>query len=266
MTTIIKSNATYTGSGTLGSIAQITQSAQDIYNAYEARVTTDGGIIQEPASCLEAIERAVDRGYFFGTEIAISARWGIRLSSTNIAKFYNLGRGPDGVSVGLIPLDTVSESYALAALDTKKITFSGPTLLRGNSMAHVAATIYTVTAMRAAFTSAGEAWSYFFGNLTRVDINGVGSKFATSPEYGRSSGAVNGYLTEMSEQRISGVQDGVYRKTTASSFTPIVAGATADITLDSGFGANQDIVEYWHLHTATIADVMSLTADIAARS
>lgn len=102
------------------------------YTEYAARVVADGGVITDAAACQAAIE-AIEAGCdFAGLAVGISPRWGVKLSGSNITKFYNIAdNDKDGTVTGTIARDT-SGDYAFAEFTTATVAFTAvPTNVQG---------------------------------------------------------------------------------------------------------------------------------------
>lgn len=83
----------------------VSSTPQEIYNDYEARVLADGGTVTDPAATLDAITKAISNNYFSKTLVAVSPSFGIKLSGSNIIKFYNLRGINDIVPDATVTLD-----------------------------------------------------------------------------------------------------------------------------------------------------------------
>lgn len=257
MTVIIKSNKTFTGATSMGLLSEVTRTAQDIYNEYEDRVLADGGTIAEPTVTLQAISDAINRGYFYGTEIAVSPRWGMKLSGSNIVKVYNLTGGPDGIASGTVPLDTSTAAYNLMS---GLVQFSNAVLLSGNGMCSLMTKRAGSSYSSESFTSGG-TWTAYHGNITRVDAPSE-TIFSGNPQYGASAiPNAHGLLVEMAEKRITGVLDGIQIKSASASFTAIPSGATSTINLSM----SNKVMEFWHLKDANLKTAMSAVYDVRQR-
>lgn len=268
MTTIIKSNKPFTGSTALGSLSRVTKTANDLYDDYDARVTLDGGKVQDPAATLAAITAALKGDYFYRTAFAVSPRWGIKTTGSAINKFYSLVGSVDGVCVGSVDLDTTTAAFNLAVLNTEadKIDFAGASLLKGSGMCMGIAAYTSSTASKLTFTTGGELWANFTYNVTRLDIAGTTGKFAANPEYAVASLDAHTILVEMGAKRFSGVQNGTLKKVMTGTFTEIASGATATVSCVLGSGSNLRISELWHLDDANQAAAMNLSQDMGDRT
>lgn len=91
MSLVLKSNTRYTGNQSLKSITDVSQTAQQFYDAYAAWVIADGGEIINPTQCLAAITWAKNWGVM-GKSFAVSASWGIKRAGSNITKLYGIDR------------------------------------------------------------------------------------------------------------------------------------------------------------------------------
>lgn len=261
MTLILKSNIAFAGSADLGEVSAVTRSAADIYAAYEARVTADGGIIQDSTATLAAITAALAGGYFWPAAIAVSARWGIKLSGSQIVKFYNLiPDGVDGISQGTVDLDTTTEAYPTALFNLQaqdKISFTAVPLNVGGNIGFASSHRFTTTGMILDFTANAAVHSYR-SYAGRLIVGGV-TKIEATPDFATPSKSGVGIFVEQSVPRFTIFLDGLHRKVTTNSFTPIAVGATADMSYYMGISTASYGIELWYLNAATFAAMQNLS-------
>lgn len=260
MTLILKSNKAYAGVNELPDVGVVTKSAQDIYDAYAARVAAAGGTMQNAAACLAAITDAVNHGYFHGASLAISPAWGIKTSGANITTFYNLAPGgPDGVCTGTITLDTTTEAFATAKFDSASldiINFSQVPLSVDGNFGFASCGRWSSVGGNLTFTTGGVAWA-FLGYLARVDVGGV-TKLRAGPEYATTSKTASGLFVEQDISKMTTMQDGVVLKSAFTSWTAIADAAKADMQVKSA-GTDWGLAEMWYFKQATLASMMSAT-------
>lgn len=112
MSLIHKSNVSATVSP-FSDAEVISSTPQELYSAYESRVLQDGGSITDPAATLDAITKAVDGDYYTKTLFAVSPSFGVKLSGSNIVKFYSLV-GSDIVPDASVTLDTTTVIHPMS--------------------------------------------------------------------------------------------------------------------------------------------------------
>ena len=264
MTTIIKSNKTFTGSRSLGALSSVTQTPQEIYDAYAARVTADGGTIGDPIATLAAITAAYNADYLRRSAIAVSPRWGYKATGSQLTKLYNLAGLIDGVCTTGVLLDTSAGHNRIDFTSTGSITFSGAKLLNGNGLA-VALNGNAAGQVRCAFTpSGGLGWLIDQFGVAAVYENLV-QKFGSNPEYSTTAEQAHAILIEQAEKRITGVRDGLPMKAVTAVFTALTSGATANIVFNRVSGTTSKVPELWYLNNASIDSAMSISFDLGAR-
>lgn len=264
MTTIIKSNKTFTGSRSLGALSSVTQTPQEIYYAYAARVTSDGGTIGDAAATLAAITSAYNADYLRRAAIAVSPRWGYKATGSQLTKLYNLAGLIDGVCTTGVLLDASAGHNRIDFTSSGSITFSGAKLLNGNGLA-VALNGNAAGQVRCAFTpSGGLAWLIDQFGVAAVYENLV-QKFGSNPEYSSAAEQAHAILIEQAEKRITGVRDGVPMKSVTAVFTAIASGATANVVFNRVSGTTSKVPELWYLNNASIESAMSVSYDLGAR-
>lgn len=273
MTTILKSNNAYGGASTLSNVGVITKTATDLYADYAARVTADGGIVSDPAECQAAIQAALDGDYYYRTAAAICARWGRKVVGANITKLYSLRGVIDAIATGTLALDTttvVGEQLADLGVGDS-LTLSGLTVLAsgatGLAVLHVVQGAVNAFATTS-FTPAAEAWEFLNGSTFVTMKVATVSKFASNPDYTGASLEAQAIMAEMDTLRTTGFTDGAVRKvmSPAGGFTPIAAGAAANVAIASG---NTRSAEWWLFNDVSgvngVNALMRATTDAGAR-
>lgn len=267
MTINLKSNNAYAGASTLTNVDVLTKSASDIYDAYAARVTADGGTVGDAAACEAVIQSALDGGYFYRIAAAVSPKWGRKVSGSNITKLYSLRGTIDAVITGTVPLDTTTVvGEHLAEIGSgDSFSFTGLTVLAtgATGLAVLGVDYATVSGsiLQTTFTPAAEAWALNNGlTFHTLAVAGV-AKFTSNPEYAGVSLAADLMQVDMVQKRVIGIRDGVQMKVLVPAFTAIAEGATATVAV-TRTGASPYLAERWIFNDA--GDMPGVLAMMAA--
>lgn len=239
------------------------------YTDYLARVTADGGVIEDTAACqaaFTAIEAAAD---FAGLAIGISPNWGVKLSGSDIVKFYNIADNDiDGVVTGTIA-HTTGGAHATADFTVATVLFEDvPTNVQGHQAClwkDDTAGILTPVAGAGIGWVDGSARYYAAGGCAHgdgtTDINGQSD---TGPADGETSGTW--MHTELSQGLI--LIEGTARKSEGGT-TRQSLGSAFDITLSRIFGGGVTVelaemlfANDWD-HPETLAVFANMTARYA---
>jgi hypothetical protein len=269
MTLILKSNVTYSGPAGLSDIALVSRSAADIYTAYAARVAADGGTIGDAAACLAAITAAITGGYFYKSAIAVSARWGRKVSGSDITKFYNLvDSTKDGTVTGTLGLDTTTLAWNTALWNSADVvTFLNVNVNKTGNMGFVGSTyrINDGAGLNLLFTPAGgQLWGYRDFDTALVGINSV-TKLSSAPDYLVPDNCAVGFMVEQASNKFYFWQDGAERKNTTDTFVPLANNTVANVTISRGAIGDTYLNEYWYLNAATYDSVAACSFDVGVR-
>lgn len=117
MSIVIKSNNAYTGEGSLPTIAQLTQTQQQAFDAFKTRVLADGGQIGSEQKIKEAINFIYSENLFGKTSVCASPHYAYKLdSSSKLLKLYSI----DGQDLETVRFD----GGDLPTLSNNKVVFS----------------------------------------------------------------------------------------------------------------------------------------------
>ena len=264
MTAIVKSNAVYTGPS-LGSRSYVTQTAQEIYDAYEAAVLADGGSIGDGAYTLATIEAARSGGYDMGVATATSPRFGRKLSGSAIVKLYSLFGGVDGVPFNTVDLDTsLAAPYDnRAKLDsaTDRIDWTGivPSLNGQHGYVIVEDVIGASGIGYTQFTTGGHlrnirqnlATGAGFMISTDTTVGNLASILTGAPDFGAAArDAIQWYIDEDAVEAYLGL-NGVWRKGPATGFTPLDDASAVTMSYQRLSGTAAFLHEFWCFNDAT---------------
>tara|TARA_R100000789_G_scaffold69562_3_gene65180 strand:- start:2681 stop:3499 length:819 start_codon:yes stop_codon:yes gene_type:complete len=108
----------------LRSSADVSQSAQEFFDRYEAFVVGDGGAITDAGETLAAIQWAKDRGVL-GRSRAVSAAWGLNVSGGAVSKMYALDGSVFLSQNGTHTLDTTTRSFPVVLFGPPPGSFPG---------------------------------------------------------------------------------------------------------------------------------------------
>jgi hypothetical protein len=264
MTAIVKSNTGYTGRF-LGLRSYVTQTSQEIFDAYKADVVADGGAIGDEAYTLATIDAARRGGYDRGVAAAVSARFGRKLSGSTIVKLYSLFGGVDGVPFNTVDLDTtLATPYNnRAKLDssTDRIDFTAivPSLNGQHGYVVVEDVIGSSGIGYTQFTAGGHlrnlrqnlATGAGFMISTDTTSGNLASILTGAPDFGAAArDAIHWYMEEDAVEAYLGL-NGVWRKGPATGFTPLADASSVTMSYQRLSGTAAYLHEFWCFNDAS---------------
>lgn len=267
MSTNLASNIPWSGPTDHPTVAVVTQSAQDLYDAYYARVIADGAVVHDAAACLAAYQDAVNHKYLYQQAAAISPRWGVKIVGGNNTKLYNLvDATKDAIVTGIVEHNTTQKAWATAKFDNVAdlITFTNLNIKKAANFGYTASTGGHLTVsegLYATFTPAAEQWIY-------GEYDGLVSVAAVSKidhDVPLADGDAVGVLLEQNENRLSIIVNGIRREIATNPWTALANNAIAPSFVIRRNGGTVYMNEFWIHNAPTVDGMIALGADMAAR-
>lgn len=237
-----------------------------LFNAHKARVTADGGIILNEASCKSEIEFIINLGLWDVMASVAAPEWGIkRDGSGNILKMYGLGKTPDytstqvGTAIHPVTLDT-SKEIPMAVI---RLDGGGSQLVSGSMTLQAAASLPYIVSVRGldydltdnqgiALRFNGPSWPHFYyWCVSRNDqkfqwfyscdrfnpptgAGGASASKAWDGTVGKSAA-----LVSSSEGQLRAYDNGSIFTTSSSYPPPNIAGIGGTVTLGTRYAGEQ---------------------------
>lgn len=211
------------------------------YTDYIARVTADGGVITDTDATLAAFTAIEAAGAFGGLALGISPRFGVKLSGSDITKFYNIADNDlDGTTVGTIARDT-SGGWAKAVF-AAGATITFPSIV--TNVSGMQGCLWKEEASPIALLSNGAVLQWTDGVVTYYAA--AAATHVRNPEiidgpadFGPAAGETSGVWMDTNHCGgvifIDGVpkksEFGVRKQTLGGSFAPTIAGVSSNVQL-----------------------------------
>lgn len=302
MSLVLKSNVASTAAN-LTSVALLTQTPQQYYDAFVARVQADGGEIVNSTELLNTINFLFDKKLIGKLNGLVGARYAVKRSGGNITKVYSLD-GVDFVAKmfgsGQPPLlNTTDTAKPYIDMRNAGVSFNNATLLKSEKKfvqsrnKRIAASIVmqNVSAMTGIIvnsidsdvaTQATPMWRVNAGAVGTATMQiGVAAE-PYDPAAGQNSMVYNGFTAAANAQPISFLADGQTVKletvinggvtAALTRATPTAAATVEQYLTIGGYETNSskgsgvgNFYEMWFFNNATESDLLLVDAYLKSR-